>query len=628
MPDWSYRTLFRPLLFRMPVARARDLCLGVLGAVGRSPAGPGAIDFLGHMRADPRLGRTVMGMYFPSPVGLGAGMDVESRATPAFARFGFGFLEVGPVTREAIDGSGEIVRDDRDRSFTFPVLMPNPGVEALARRLQTLRPDRPPVWARLGVEAGAGPARALDDYRSMVAQLAPFVDAFVVDPPRREWGTDRRRAVVEGVVEAAHPKPVVLRVDALGAEEPLIRGVAGLLADGGSRVLGRPAHGASLAMVGRLRERHGPDLRIVAAGGIHEPADALAFFEAGADLVQIDSGLAFGGPGLPKRTNEALLSSSTPHPPDTARAAERPWLWSLLMGLGMLLGGVMAVAIAVSRVVLPYDEGFVGLGRDQLKSINPRLLPFMAHDRVSLAGAMVAVGVLYSGLAWWGIRSGMHWAWKSVTLSASLGFASFFLFLGFGYFDPFHAFVTSILCQFLLLSIFAKPGPAPLPDWADLRGDRAWRRSLWGQLALVAQAVGLMGAGATIAYVGVTTVFVPEDLHFLQTTAAELSASTPRLVPLVAHDRAAFGAMLACVGLTYLTSTLWGFARGRRWLWWTMLAAGAPGYLAAIAVHRVVGYEDAWHLAPTFAGLGLLLVGLGLSGPYLLGRNHRRNGLL
>ena len=66
MPDWSYRTVFRPLFFRLPPAVGRGLCLGTVAALARLPFGGKVIDLLGHMRADPRLRRDVLGVTFPS----------------------------------------------------------------------------------------------------------------------------------------------------------------------------------------------------------------------------------------------------------------------------------------------------------------------------------------------------------------------------------------------------------------------------------------------------------------------------------------------------------------------------------------------------------------------------------
>jgi hypothetical protein len=198
------------------------------------------------------------------------------------------------------------------------------------------------------------------------------------------------------------------------------------------------------------------------------------------------------------------------------------WLWLLLMGLGMLVGGMLALAIAETRVVLPYDEAFSGMTREELAAVNPRLLAFMAHDRVTLAGTMVTIGILYVALSYFGVRRGLHWAQRSIVISAFAGFGSFFLFLGFGYFDPFHAFVTTILFQFLLLGVHSELGvaaPNPLPD---VREDGRWRLGLWGQFLMILHACGLLAAGATISFVGCTWVFVHEDLEFMQTTAEAL----------------------------------------------------------------------------------------------------------
>lgn len=294
------------------------------------------------------------------------------------------------------------------------------------------------------------------------------------------------------------------------------------------------------------------------------------------------------------------------------------WFWTLAMGGGMLLGSVLALAFAATVVVLPYDLNFIGLTLDELHAINPRLLQFMAHDRVSLAGTMVATGAMYVGLSYHGIRRGYHWAQMTVFVSAFTGFASFFLFLGFGYLDPFHAFVTAVLLQLLLLGVKAKLGVYTPVSPPESSNDRVWRMSQWGQLVLIIHAAGLLGAGVIISFIGVTSVFVPEDLAYMGIGAEALREAHPRLVPLIAHDRATFGGMLLASGWAFLLPALWGFRRGESWLWWTYLAAGPVGYICAIGVHFAVGYTDFHHLLPAFTGLSLFLLGLLLSGPHLL----------
>jgi hypothetical protein len=236
---------------------------------------------------------------------------------------------------------------------------------------------------------------------------------------------------------------------------------------------------------------------------------------------------------------------------------------------------------------------------------------------------MIASGILYLGLSLFGVRRGLHWAQQSVFFSAFAGFGAFFLFLGYGYLDTFHAFVTAILFQFLLLGLHSKLGPpgalAPgtLPDIPQLHGDWRWRLSLWGQLILIGHAVAVITAGLVIAGFGVTRVFVPEDLEFMQTTAEVIRSANPRLLPMIAHDRATFGGMLVSTGLVLLLPALWGFRPCSAWLWWTQLAAVIPAYTAAIAVHWAVGYTDLFHLTPAYGGLLSFLLGMALSYPFL-----------
>jgi hypothetical protein len=140
---------------------------------------------------------------------------------------------------------------------------------------------------------------------------------------------------------------------------------------------------------------------------------------------------------------------------------------------------------------------------------------------------------------------------------------------------------------------------------------------------IIVQAVLFFLGGIVISLVGVSEVFVPEDLAFMRTTAQALGAINPRLIPLVAHDRASLGAMLVVSGLAFLQAALWGYRRGEFWLWWTLLLASLPGFLATLAVHFAVGYTNLYHLTPTFLGVVLFTFGLALSYPYLRGRDAK-----
>ena len=628
MPDWFYRTLTQPVLFRLPAVQARGLALGFLGRLARLPGGSAVIDFLGHMRADPRLRQSFLGCDVPTGVGLGPGLDARCEALPALARFGFGFLDVGPVSVAGSSGP-PIERRPGEEAIWSPEQEDALPLAVAAPRLKEAARSGLPLIVRLAPASSAG------EGAEVVRTLAPFVHFFALaaTADAATW-----RSVLDAAREASVPRPVLLLLPAGGdpataeaaVDAALAAGASGLLIDGavradgtaGGRLIGSPAREPALRQVRHWRARLGPDLPLIASGGVHEPADALALRAAGADLVEIDSGLVYSGPGLPKRINDALLYEVTRAavPEAPVRAPERTWFWTALLGTGMLLGSLIALGIAMTRVVLPYDEVFVGLHRHEIEAINPRLLHFMAHDRVSLAGTMIAIGVMYLGLSLYGIRHGVHWARQALFASAFTGFASFFLFLGFGYLDTFHAFVTAVLFQLLLLGVHGRLGTW-VPDTAPpLRGDRAWRRSLWGQLLLVLHGTGLLAAGGTISVVGITSVFVPQDLEFMATTAGALAAANPHLVPLIAHDRATFGGMILAAGLTFLCSALWGFRQGSSWLWWSFGLAGSSAYAAALAVHLSVGYTNVLHLLPVFLGWGVLLLGLALCRTFLCSR--------
>lgn len=320
---------------------------------------------------------------------------------------------------------------------------------------------------------------------------------------------------------------------------------------------------------------------------------------------------------------------ATPLPP--------AWLCTALLGVGMLVSGVVAAIVAVTRVVLPYDEAFVGMTRAELQALSPDLLPFMTHDRVSLAGVMVSIGTLYAGLALGPIRAGQRWAWDAVRRSGMVGFLSFFLFLGFGYVDPLHAALALVLLPLFALGVgLRRPPPLPPAPVAGQAGDmrprqqtdlRTRQLGMAARILFAAVGMGIIGAGSVIAVLGVTSVFVPSDLVFMQTTSDALRDPNTRVIPLIAHDRAGFGGALVSNGLLVLAIARRGIRAGdvgSRALWWTILLAGLAGYIPTLVVHVAVGYTDPLHLLPAVAGFATYLVALTLLVPYLL-RQPRSN---
>ncbi len=574
VPDWSYRTVLRPLMLAAGAERSRRLATGTLRTLARLPFGLKLIDFLGHMQPDPRLRTRAGSLELRGPIALGALIDPHGDALAAFARFGVGMIEIGPVAEEATlaDPGWRVDLGRRSVEAAKPIVV---SVDEVARNLAH-RDRAVPIAVRIAAQDGAA-------VRRIIERLEEHAAMFVVEPSNAEDAGASRRPV-------------------------LVNGIAWLQADA--------------AAVREMRSQLPPGAILVASGAT-EPHEVKSLLEAGADIVSIDAGLVCSGPGLIKRCNEALLSERTGETataePLTLDAARSSWFWATLMGAGMIFGGILAVIIASTRVVLPYDESLCGLTRAQMASLNPRLLPFMAHDRVSLAGTMLSIGILYAALGWYGIRRGAHWAQVTVVASATVGFLTFFTFLGFGYFDPFHAFVTAILTQFLLLCLVLRPSP-PQPPAAEWRETAAWRRGQWGQLLFILLGIGLTGAGLVITIIGCTSVFVRTDLEFMRTTAAELRVSYDRLISLVAHDRATLGGMLIANGIAVWLAAQWGFRAGARWLWIALATGGNIAFACALAVHLVVGYDEWLHLTPAILGWVVWNLALGLTHEWLCGR--------
>lgn len=599
MPDWTYRTVFRPVLFQLPPPAGRTLAFAVMGRLGRSWWGRHVIEFMGHFKLDDGLERSFADLTFPSPVGLGCRLDPQLSAHEALSTFGLGLIEIGPVTAESCDPPQISVRSTEEEIEYTPSL--ERVNLATARKLLEKSFDVPVLIRIHGDDATA---------MQVIEELSSRVDGFIVVSQSSQELAEAIRSrdckLLRHLTQET-AEDVLSSPEALSADGFLVEGLSQSSEHGVT--LGKESYSQTLALSETVRERVGELPLVIATGGIHEPGDGLQLLRSGADLVLVDTGMAFSGPGLPKRINEAVLSYDPPPIEKTQhriRPAQMSWFWTLMLGIGLSAGGVLAFLIASTRVVLPYDEAHSGLTREDLLAINPRLLDFMQHDRVTLSGTMLGLGIIYIALSWHGNRGGHHWAYKAIVTSAFVGFFSFFMFLGFGYFDPFHAFVTAIMFQFLALSMHSDL-PAikdrPLPE---LTNDADWQRSQWGQLIMVAHGLVLIVAGITISGFGVSTVFIQDDLQFMQADYDEICTASPMLLPLVAHDRATFGGMTLSTGLAVLMSGLWGFRRGNRWLWRALMAGGSLCYLMTLWIHWKVGYVSVRHLIPVYLGLAML----------------------
>jgi hypothetical protein len=297
----------------------------------------------------------------------------------------------------------------------------------------------------------------------------------------------------------------------------------------------------------------------------------------------------------------------------TAVGNGRPPL--LVLGMGLLGSGLFALFLAATGHFLPHDERFLGMTARQLCALHGcRIVHFMVHDRLAFGGALAAVGLLYLWLVTVPLRQGHPWAWWLLLVSGGVGFASFLAYLGYGYLDAWHGLATLGLLPCFALGLARSrttlAGPAVGASTLLAPGVRApWRSAQGiGRACLLAAASGAAGGGLTILVVGTTCVFVPQDLAYLGLGVEELHALNPRLVPLIAHDRAGFGGAVCCGGLVLFFAVWCG--EPSRSLWRVLALAGLVGFGSALGAHPAVGYNDPVHLAPAACGAALYLAGL------------------
>jgi hypothetical protein len=369
--------------------------------------------------------------------------------------------------------------------------------------------------------------------------------------------------------------------------------------------------------VDAVRTEADPNMVHVTSPSVARAAHALT--ERAKAVLATPSVLVRAGPGWFARVTEAATPT---HPAPSVRDVGwdprrwPAWWWGLLVGLGMIGAGLGAAAITLGPVLLWYDREFLGMGVDRLHAINHHLVHFLQHDRITMAGAMVAIGVLYVGLAVGGIRQGWPWAREAYLVSGWIGFPTLLYFLGFGFVEPLHTAVAVVLFPMFLAATRRQP---ERPQWTvrSEGPERQWRRALVGQLLLVCTGIGLFIGGAVVSTVGLTEVFVPSDLEFLRTDPDTLGAVNPRLLSFIAHDRAGFGGALMAAATAITLLSAWGWRRGESWVWWSLALASTAGFLPAVVVHAIIRYTDLGHLAPVFVGICLTLTALILARPYL-----------
>ena len=341
----AYRAI-RPLLFLTDSEEIHRFSLSGLRLVGASRAGRALARFAGGATLD-GAGVEVAGLHFRSRVGLGAGFDKDAVALRGWAALGFGFAEIGTVTPLPQDGNPRprLFRLPADEALINRMGFNNAGAKVVARHLAAARRKLPRDFV-IGVNIGRNASTAADetirDYLAVQHRLAPHADYWAVNvsspntPGLRDLQAPRQlRRLLDAMANAgqrlgpARPIFVKLAPDMLPGEmEAVIAAVLATRAKGlilANTTLSRDRlaapgelaaepgglSGAPLLMrtrglVRRVRALVGDRLAIIASGGIGSGQDAATLIAAGADLVQLWSGLVYAGPGLVGEATKAV----------------------------------------------------------------------------------------------------------------------------------------------------------------------------------------------------------------------------------------------------------------------------------------------------------------------------------
>ena len=322
-----FSSLLRPALFCLDAERAHGLSVQALKSGLVRPLLP---------KPDPRLAVEIAGLSFPSPIGMAAGYDKNAEVPDALLRLGFGFAEIGTVTPLAQAGNGKprIFRLVEDRAVINRFGFNSEGHEAVFQRLMA-RAQRPGI---VGVNIGANKdsQNRIGDYVLGIRKFYPLASYFCVNisSPNTKGLRDlqARRSLAELLIaiklerangRARHKRdvPVFLKIapdlseyglDDI-AEEVAASGVDGVIvsnttlsrmglasaakAETGG-LSGAPLFERSTIALAKMRKRVGPLMPLIGAGGVDSAETALAKIEAGADLVQLYTGMIYQGPGI------------------------------------------------------------------------------------------------------------------------------------------------------------------------------------------------------------------------------------------------------------------------------------------------------------------------------------------
>lgn len=327
-----YRHLLRPIMFRLEAENAHHNTMRLVRMTTAVPGGAALLRGM-YSRVSPGLEKEVMGLRFPNPVGLAAGFDKDGRYIDLLPLLGFGFAEIGTVTPRPQPGNPppRLFRLKADEALINRMGFNNEGVLALARRLEKRKDSSFILGGNIGKNKDTPNEEAYRDYVTCFQELKSLVDFFVINlsspntPGLRELQhKDQLKKILGSVQDVNQDKiPVLLKIApdiSLAQLDDIIRvmedtKLAGINCHnttvqrnglrtserivkevGNGGLSGKPLAALFPTLTHEVRMRLPEGAVLIASGGIHNAEAAMGKMNAGADLIEVYTGLIYQGP--------------------------------------------------------------------------------------------------------------------------------------------------------------------------------------------------------------------------------------------------------------------------------------------------------------------------------------------
>ena len=342
-----YHLFIRPLLFLFPPEFIHHVTFRILKVGGFVPG----LSFVFRKIfsvSDPKLERTLFGITFPNPVGLAAGFDKDAVLIDELATFGFGFIEIGTLTPKPQPGNDKprLFRLPQDQALINRMGFNNQGVDALVERLKQFdKPEGFIVGGNIGKNKDSIDAQILSDYLYCFQALFDYVDYFTINvsspnTPGLRALQDKEpldallSAIQTENTKRSKPKPLFLKIAPDLSKEALDDILKVVEANHFSGIIisnttidrpdfliekylskengglsGEALHLKSMEVLQYLKSKADSKMQLIGVGGIMNPKDAVERINAGAQWIQIYTGMIYEGPWFIKRIKRRILES-------------------------------------------------------------------------------------------------------------------------------------------------------------------------------------------------------------------------------------------------------------------------------------------------------------------------------